>query len=140
MLQAAGKYSEGHKLLDLRMICAEHDSFFKDDEIVESLRIFDEFEQVGRYGAAANFDPGAKTTADFKTSGVMMWSENYIDKLDRFVFETRGRLDFKKVGYGDSFSAVLNGGKKMFASSWNLKPPLPVVLTRDNKYFKRSFK
>lgn len=140
MLQAAGEYSEGHKLPDLRTVCAKHDKFFDDREIVESLRIFDEFEQVGRYGAAANFDPGAKTTVDFKTSGVMMWSANYIDRLDRFVFETRGRLDFKKAGHADSFAAILNGDKNTFGSTWNLKPPLPVVLTRDNKYFKRIFK
>jgi len=140
MLQESGSYSEGHKLPELREICSKHDEIFNDDQIVETLRILDEFEQVGRYGAAANFDPGAQTTESIKTSGVMMWSAVYIDRLDHFVFEARGRLDFRKVGYADDLSALMNGKKTTQMSSWELKPPLSVVLTRGNKYFKRNFK
>jgi HEPN domain-containing protein len=139
MLQASGAYSEGHKLLDLGAICAERHVFFKENDVVETLNIFDEFEQVGRYGAAANFDPKAKSDDKIQTAGVMMWSEQYIQRLDHFVYHTRGLLDFKKANYADSFSAMLRGEQGKLFTEWNLRPPLSVILRKDNRYFKREF-
>jgi hypothetical protein len=49
---------------------------------------------VGRYGAAAKFDPLAEKTGEFETRGVVVFSPSMIDGLDYFVFTLRSKFDF----------------------------------------------
>jgi HEPN domain len=59
-VQMDGSYRESHKLLELAKLCEPYGSFFVDTETLRILRQFDVFDQVGRYGAAANYDPVSK--------------------------------------------------------------------------------
>ena len=68
----------------------------------------------------------------------MEWSANYIQELDGFVYKTRGLLDYKKVNFSDSIKAILEHNRRdILVAEWRGRPPLRVVLTKDNKYFTR---
>jgi HEPN domain-containing protein len=138
-VQSQGEYLQTHQLLPLADACAKIDPYFADEKTRNTLRNFDYFEQVGRYGAAANFDPLAVQNDEITTAGVMIWKQEYLQDLDAFVFKTRSSFDYKKVNYSDSLAAVLAHNKKdILAGNWSGKPPLYVILTKDNHYFTRA--
>ena len=63
-VQASGDYLQTHQLILLAEHCAKIDPYFAAASTIKALKVFDEFEQVGRYGAAANFDPKAQKDSD----------------------------------------------------------------------------
>jgi hypothetical protein len=136
-VQATGKYLQTHILLKLAEFCAALDPYFAEPGTQKTLQTFDYFEQVGRYGAAANFDPLAVQQAEIETAGVMLWKEHYLQLLDAFVFRTRSMLDYQKANFSDSLRAVLKRDRTdILASTWQGKMPLRVVLTKNNRYFR----
>ena len=80
-LHTGQEYLETHKLQLLADACATEYAFLREP-------------QVGRYGAAAKFDPLAEKTGEFETRGVVVFSPSMIDALDYFVFTLRGKLTF----------------------------------------------
>src|SRR5579862_6210480 len=137
-VQARGEYLQTHQLLPLAEACSTIDAFFSEEATQSILRDFDYFEQVGRYGAAANFDPLAVQKEETQTAGVMIWKEEFIYNLDAFVFKTRGLLDYAKTTFSDSIAKILAHDKTdTLAGTWKGRPPIYVVLTKNNRYFRR---
>lgn len=95
------------------------------------------FDQVGRYGGAARFDPlskgkvvgGVKVTkaGGVEIRGTAFWTPKHLDDLDGFVFKVRSQLDFVKIKWGDHFQQLL---ARPDADPWK------GVLTKGNRYFK----
>jgi HEPN domain-containing protein len=135
-VQGSGEYLEAHALLKLAKFCEKVDSFFADNNTKEILQTFDYFEQVGRYGAAANFDPLAKHTTAMKTKGVMIWREEYLQDLDAFVFKARSLLDYRRAKFSDSLRAILDRNRKdILTATGQGRTPLRVILTKNNRHF-----
>ena len=136
-VQAAGEYLQTHQLRLLSEACGKFDPYFLEATTLTALGVFDDYEQVGRYGAAANFDPKAQTTEGVQTAGVSVWSSDYVFKLDWFVHNSRAKLDHKTVGYDDGLLSILRGNDKSYlAGTWKGQPALRDVLTRANAYFR----
>lgn len=137
MVQNSGAYAPVHKLAELAKHCEQYDAYFGQVETNRLLKQFDAFDQVGRYGGAANFDPLASSGPAFETAGVMVWSDTHLDDLDGFVYKTRSLLDFAKAGFDDSLASILrNNRKSLLVDTWRGRPPLRVVLTKNNRYFR----
>jgi len=145
-VQRDGTYAETHKLLDLAGICAPFYEFLGHELATKDLKLFDVFEQVGRYGAAATFDPLSRgkpleglqfyPSEELQIAGAAIWTEDHLRRLDRFVYNARGYLDFGKADYDDSFvSILLDNQRSMMVSLWRGPIPLKEVLTRQNAYF-----
>ena len=135
-IQHNGTYaSNTHKLLELAALCEPIDPYFGQAETKRVLELFDMFDQLGRYGAAANYDPlsmgksvggiNIKVGSGTQVAGLMMWESKNLDELDGFVFKARSLLDFKKIKWGDYLQDTLHG-----------KTPWKIALTRSNRYFK----
>ena len=136
-LQARKQYLETHRLLELADECSRLDPMFNHPEARKTLAKLDVFDQLGRYGAAANYDPYAKKSPQLETAGVRYWDQTYLHDLDRFVFNARSKLDFKSANFDDALTSILNrNDKSMFVSIWRGQPTLEVVLTRENRYFR----
>lgn len=136
-VQTLGEFYFTHNLIALARRCAELNPYFGAPIVLESLKIFDEFAEVGRYGGAARFDPHAKSTQAFETAGVYIWRGDYIHRSDMLVYNCRSLLNFKTAPAQDSLQAILEDNKKnAFVAMWGLHElPLRNVLTRDNKVF-----
>jgi hypothetical protein len=136
-VQAGQTYLQTHRLADLVKGVAGVDPYFSLPSTLETLRLFDAFEQVGRYGGASNYDPLARSSGPVITTGVSVWGGHCLAALDAFVGKTRGLLDFKKANYVDAFAAILAGDKSHMTATWTGRPPLRVVLTKQNQAFPR---
>jgi HEPN domain len=146
-VQRDGTYAETHNLKELAVACEPYDPYFSADDTKRILEQFDLFDQIGRYGGAAKFDPLAKgKTAGGMTmkvapgvqlAGVSVWKGSYLHDLDAFVFKARSFLDFSKITFDDGLKSILerNRGSALM-STWAGKTPLRVVLTKNNHYFK----
>lgn len=141
LVQETRAYLETHKLLELAKECSKFYPLFAEKRTLSSLEIFDSFDQVGRYGGAANFDPYAKKNEAFETAGVMVWPPEALENLDYFVFYCRKLLDFSKINQQDWFASLLqNRPENILRKTWGGRPNALVTLTRSNKYFKRVSK
>jgi HEPN domain-containing protein len=137
LVQESKSSVQTHKLLKLAEHCSRFNSYFVQDEARNALRNFDRFEQVGRYGAHANFDPLARQRQEVEIAGVMVWSEDYLRDLDAFVFRARGLLDYASVAFDDSLKSILQGNtRSILVGTWTGTPPLFDVLTRKNCHFR----
>lgn len=138
LVQNSEKYLKTHDLLDLANECGKVDKDFIDPEFLKDIKIFDDFEEIGRYGGEAFHDPYSKKTPDFETAGVYSWAEGDIRILDEVVHLIRGKLDYKKVSFSDSLLAILDDSKVDFlAIEWKLPIRLSEILTTGNNYFKK---
>jgi hypothetical protein len=103
------------------------------------------FDQVGRYGAAANFDPLSKSRtassggmavqigAGIQVAGAWVWMPQYLQDLDGFVFKARSHLDFAKAKFGDGLKAALEGrANASTLGMWQLPIPPLVPLHSDH--------
>ena len=134
-VQEAKHYLEKHALLEIADTCLPFDGYFGEAETRRILKQFDAFEQVGRYGANAKFDPLAVKTTQFQTAGVSIWHQSYLNDLDGFVFTVRGLLRFVDGGRMDMMKAILaEDTNNLFVGTWK-GPPLLNVLTAGNRYF-----
>lgn len=96
LVQETKSYIPTHKLLELAEACVPLDSYYSEPNTIRILKNFDYFDQVGRYGAASNYDPLAIDTQELKTAGVSIWMSSYLDDLDSFVFKTRGNSTLRE--------------------------------------------
>jgi hypothetical protein len=149
-VQKDGTYAETHKLLELAAICEHYDAYFADPNTRRVLEQFDIFDQLGRYGGAAKFDPLARgktvggitfqTGPGVQVAGATMWTGGRIGELDAFVWKARSYLDFKGKGNGfsDSLDAIVKNDprKSSHLAMWKFPVPLRDVLTFGNAYFK----
>lgn len=139
-VQREKAYLETHKLRELAARCEPYGPYFSDKETIRVLEQFDMFDQIGRYAAAANFDPLSKgqsvsgitlnISTGIRIAGAWVWIPKYLDDLDSFVFSARALLDFDKTKFGDGLKAVLSGNAAASSlGSWQLPIPLHEVLT-----------
>jgi hypothetical protein len=146
-VQGNGAYAETHNLIELATYCEPYDSYFADKDAKRILEQFDLFDQVGRYGGAAKFDPLAKgkmvggksmnIAPGVQVAGASIWLGSYLQDLDSFVFRTRSLLDFTKIRFDDGLKSILDRNRRSaLMATWRGKTPLRVVLTKDNRYFR----
>lgn len=145
-VQARSEYSETHNLIDLSKLCESIDTHFSENSTITILEQFDLFDQVGRYGGAAKFDPISKgktvggsslnVASGVQVAGAWVWKGSYLNDLDGFVFKTRSLLDFAKIRWDDALKSILERNRRSaLMSTWTGKQPLRVVLTKNNSYF-----
>jgi HEPN domain-containing protein len=141
-----GTYRETHNLKRLAADCVQYDPYFADPNTLAILERFDMFDQLGRYGAAANFDPlsegksvgGVALTIgpDAQVAGAFKWEVRWLDDLDAFVFKVRGLLDFSKAGYDDCLKSIIEGNQRSaMMANWQGRVPLRLVLSQGNRFF-----
>jgi hypothetical protein len=116
--------------------CLPFNEYFGEQRTKEILELFDKFEQVGRYGAAAKYDPLARKEEGIETKGVMVWHVQYVLLLDEFVYKVRSMLNFNKKPGMDTLRRILSGDKNSPLETGWKGPPLIQVLTASNNYFK----
>ncbi len=138
-VQEENKYLRTHHLIELANYCAKFDPLFSDNKFINHLKIFDDFREVGRYGAESVYDPYARKEKHLEISGVSMWRVDYIKILDEIVSKIRGKLNHTKIGFGDSLKAILEDNKKAFlVSSWQLPISLRDILVNGNDFFTKT--
>jgi HEPN domain-containing protein len=144
-IQNEKMYAETHGLLALAGLCEKYDAYFAEAETKRVLDQFDMFDQVGRHGGAAKFDPLSKgksvggmtmvKSLNVQIAGAMIWTSKHLDELDGFVFRTRGMLDHEKVKWNDGLRDILGEGKGLLAGGWKFPVPPKKILTYQNRYF-----
>jgi HEPN domain len=148
-VQLDGTYIQTHKLVDLAAACTGYDAYFSHRDTLRILEQFDMFDQVGRYGAAANFDPLSKSRVTssggmtvridpgIDVAGAWVWTPRFLQDLDGFVFKARSYLDFAKIEWGDGLKGALAGdARSSLTGEWHFPIPLVDVITHQNAYFK----
>ena len=134
-VQEAQHYLAKHNLMDIADSCAPFNTYFNETDTREKLGKFDAFEQVGRYGAHARFDPLSVQTDQLQTAGTWVWDDTYLRDLDSFVFTVRGLLHFDTCQGMDALNEILTGSSRnYFVATWK-GPPLIKVLTANNHSF-----
>jgi HEPN domain-containing protein len=147
-VEREGTYLETHCLKDLAALCVPYDPYFGEANTTAILERFDMFDQVGRYGGAANFDPLSQGKAvsgnaltigpGVELAGAFIWFEAYLNDLDAFVFKARSLLDFKG-SYDDCLKSILESNpRSSITVMWKGTEPLRVILTKGNRYFKSA--
>jgi HEPN domain-containing protein len=146
-VQQTRSFLETHNLKTLAEFCEPQDSYFSEAETRKVLEQFDLFDQIGRYGGAAKYDPLSKGqtvarmqlgASGVKVAGAFIWTESFLQDLDGFVYKVRSFLDFKKIGFDDGLRSILERNpKSMILGTWQGKTPLRVILTKQNRYFSR---
>lgn len=140
-------YLDTHKLHKLAAACDSYGDFFSGKETLRILEQFDVFDQIGRYGGAAKFDPlskgfsmgGAslKIGAGVRVAGAWIWTPKHLHDLDGFVFHARSHLDFSAAKFGDGIRGILENNKNSsMLGQWRFPIPLRQILTTENNYFK----
>ncbi|MGL5167311.1 MAG: HEPN domain-containing protein [Afipia sp.] len=148
-IQFKGEYLETHQLSVLASHCEDVLPFLTEQAAKDDLSKFDLFEQIGRYGAAAKFDPlskgksvgGMDVTIDdqVNVAGMWVWTAAHVEVLDKVVYFIRGHLDFANMPYDDNLhSIVVNNERNLLVSTWNGPPTIYDVLTTGNSYFNPS--
>jgi HEPN domain-containing protein len=146
-VQHDGMYLETHKLLELAAFGETRYPFLGHQAAKDDLARFDMFDQVGRYGGVAKYDPlsKGKQVADLKVdvgpgvliAGAWIWTPRHLRYLDQVVVNMRRRLDFGKANFVDTLQAIMEDDQKsFFVATWRGPIPLKEVLTRDNFYFR----
>lgn len=132
-----GQYLKTHNLLELVEVCSKSDKDFSEKKFIEKIGIFNDFIEVGRYGGESSYDPHSKITKEFRTAGVMIWSDSNVEILDELVSVIRGKLDFARAGFSDSLKAVLEENRENYlVGTWNFPIKLKDILISGNKFFK----
>jgi hypothetical protein len=148
-VQFKGEYIETHQLSVLASHCEEVLPFLKEQAAKDDLDKFDLFEQIGRYGAAAKFDPLSKGERvggmkiwigdQVNLAGMWIWTAAHIEILDKLVYFIRGHLDFPSMPFDDGlYSILINNDRSSLVSSWKGPPAIYDVLTTGNSYFNPS--
>ena len=148
-VQRDGTYLETHNLKELAALCVPYDPYFALTNTRQILERFDMFDQVGRYGGAANFDPlstGKSVGGNWMAAspgtdiaGAFIWYQAYLDDLDGFVFKARSFLNFSNASYDDGLKSILERNRRSaLLVTWSGKEPLRVVLTKGNRFFKST--
>jgi HEPN domain-containing protein len=128
----------GHDLKDLLKQC--RDSL--NDKEIESLRPlieeFDDYDQVGRYGPNATFDPNKKKGQGFMTRGGIV-QDNYLHKLDRIVAVLRSKVSAATSNQGDRTIENIKSrnAKHAINQDWKLETPASAVLSTDNDQYQQ---
>ncbi len=131
-VQQSGTYLGIHKLLELAKVCEPYGNYFSDKETLRILQQFDVFDQVGRYGGAANYDPVSKgqvsvgggvtfnQSPDFEIVGAWYWSDQCLQDLDNIVFHMRAYLNFSNTNYADELRMLLQKDQRCHLAATEL--------------------
>jgi hypothetical protein len=145
-IQQNKKYPETHNLKQLASYCEPCDPFFGEAGTKRIVEQFDLFDQVGRYGGTAKFDPLSRgqtvgggtlrAAPGVLVAGASIWTSSHLHDLDAFVFKTRSLLNYASINWDDGLKSILAGNERSaFVGTWRGPVPLRDVLTRDNRYF-----
>lgn len=127
-------YSKSHDLISLAKHCSKYNETFSDVDFLEKVTLFNDFIEIGRYGAESNIDPHSKKEKEFTTAGVYTWIDTNIFILDEVVNAIRNELPLDESN--DTLIAIINGNEENFiASTWKLPIKLKDILATKNKYF-----
>lgn len=138
LVQERKEYLEEHNLKVLGEICAEGNNLFKDKVVKDLLEMFDQFEQVSRYGNFAKHDPLSIKTSSFSSKGVFVWTDMNIKFLDKLVFKIRSLLNYSDNKGMDYLQLIIDENhSSIFTANWRLPGvSLKQVLTSHNDYYK----
>lgn len=128
-------YLKSHDLISLAEYCSKYNKKFADVDFLKKIEIFNDFIEVGRYGAESNIDPHSKKEKEFTTAGVYTWTDTNIFILDEVINDIRNELLLDESN--DTLIAILNENNNNFVTStWRLPIKLKDILVTKNKYFK----
>lgn len=138
LVQEKQEYPDIHNLKILGELAGEINDFFKNEEIKKLLELFDQFEQISRYGGFAKYDPLSNKTQNYTIVGGFEWTDSNIKQLDKLVFNIRGLLDFSSKPTLDSLKAILNDDKQIkFVKNWKLpRISIKEVLISHNDFYR----
>lgn len=138
LVQEKQEYPDTHNLKGIGELAGRINSFFKNEKIKQQLELFDQFEQVSRYGGFAKYDPTSVKSKSFTIVGGFAWTDSNIKQLDELVFSIRGLLDFSSKPTLDNLRAILNEDTKIgFVKDWLLPTiSLKKVLISSNDFYK----
>lgn len=137
LVQDNASYLESHKLIELASLAGEKNSSIKNEEFMKLLEIFDQPEQITRYGPFANYDPSAVSIpGKYKTKDVFTWTDKNIIALDKAVYTARSLIDFDTNENADNLGVILQDKNTYFVSGWKLPGiSLKDILISHNDYF-----
>jgi len=126
---------------DLKGLLKEYVTLSADTDVGSlsgEIEEFDEYDQVGRYGPNATFDPQKKQNEDFMVRGGFV-QDNYLQKLDRIVAELRGKVSSATSGQGARIIENIKSrnAKHAINHDWKLETPPSVILQTDNTEYDR---
>lgn len=137
LVQKQNYYLETHNLKILVKQCGKRGMKLGNDT-ERLLEIFDNFEQVARYGAFANYDPLALRGSGFKVKGNFIWTDSNIKDMDKLVHLIRSNIDFSSNPPEDGLKALLYGKLlPNWLSGWHLPGiNFKQILTAHNDYYR----
>lgn len=96
---------------------------------------FDPFDQVGRYGANAKFDPLSSKTEVFESKGVSGFGPDYINHLDYVASICRSYIKAEPI-FNDLISQIKSRNKKASIwKRWQIEGLTPDdILLTENEY------
>lgn len=130
-------YKLRHNLKRLRQLAFDvtTDAEFDSEMFKSAVEYFDPFDQVGRYGSNANFDPLAKTGETFTSSGVSAWQPDYIPHLDYAVMVCRKHTSIEPKSMDLIAQIKARNTKSAVWKNWQLEGLRPDdVLFIENDY------
>lgn len=132
-----GVFNLRHNLGKLRELALEvtGDQEFGSEMFHRVVEYFDPFDQVGRYGANANFDPLAVKNENFQSAGVSVWQPDYMPHLDYAVSVCRKHITVDPISM-DLVSQVMARNKKSALwQKWQIESLSPDdILFIENDY------
>lgn len=136
MVAATGEYLQTHRLPLLANECSDLHKMFSHTVFRTTITEFDGFDEVGRYGGAANHSPLKTKNPDFEIAAGFVWSGRHLDLLDQCVFNLRSLFNWNTVNFRDQIRAILeNDLDAQLVVQWQGRPALKTVLLKQNRYF-----
>lgn len=112
------------------------DNIFNSIIIKETIEHFDVFDQVGRYGANAKFDPLSKSEGEILTKGVSIMNHDDIKQLDYIISICRKFVTIKTIHLDIVAQIKAKNSKSSIWLNWNLSEITPDdILKYDNNYY-----
>jgi len=130
-------YKLRHNLKKLRELAFEltNDGEFDSEMFKTAVEYFDPFDQVGRYGSNANYDPLAQTSDTLISTGVSAWQPDYIPHLDYAIMVCRKHVSIDPSSMDLIAQVKARNTKSMAWRNWQLDGLKPDdVLFIDNGY------
>ncbi len=130
-------YRLGHNLKKLRQLAFEitADDEFNSEKFKTTVEYFDPFDQVGRYGSNANYDPLSHSNETLTSTGVIAWQPDYMPHLDYAIMICRQHVSIDPSSMDLVAQIKARNTKSMAWRNWQLEGLKPDdVLFIDNSY------
>lgn len=130
-------YNLRHNLKKLRELAFEltNDTELDSEMFKTAMEYFDPFDQVGRYGSNANYDPLAQSSDMLTSTGVSVWQPDYMPHLDYVIMVCRKHISIDPNTMDLIAQIKARNTKSMAWVNWKLEGLKPDdVLFIDNDY------